>query len=150
MNSVLTTKRRRWALAGVGGALLAGGLAIAGGTAFAADDDSTVDKSADLTITAVDAAEAAQDELPDCDVASIIGYDMDATTPVWNVEMTCADGTTQYVEIDGTDGSLISINDDYSVGDDSDDDGTSGDDSGTGPDDGSADVDTDAASSNDK
>lgn len=129
MSSSLLTSRRRWVLAGVAGAMLIGGVAAASGTAFAAQEPTTDpvvaagtgdDATAtDTPISALDAADRALAELPECEVTSVLLYQNDS--PVWEVEMTCdGDGTTQYVEIDAEDGSLISINDDYSVGDDAD------------------------------
>lgn len=126
MNTSILTNRRTWILAGITGAVLAGGIAAGSSAAYASDTDpgdSTASDSSATTsasTTVADIATAAEDEEPTCEITSLTLHG-DEQPAVWEVEMNCDDDTTKYVEVNDSDGSIISVNDDYTDGSDSSD-----------------------------
>ncbi|HZE37487.1 MAG TPA: hypothetical protein VE172_01630 [Stackebrandtia sp.] len=129
MNTSFVAKHRRWFLAGVTGMVLAGAAVATSSAAFADDggtDDSTA-ASSSVSVDVKDAADAATADQSDCDVTAALLYDS-GQTPMWNIEMTCGDGTVKYVDVNAQDGSVSKADDDpgsggASTGDDGADDG---------------------------
>ncbi|CAM3126208.1 PepSY domain-containing protein [Stackebrandtia soli] len=88
------------------------------------DDADTIDhaRASAATVTIQEATSLALSEVPN---GRVIGVELQGgvDAPVWEVEVyNTSDETWQYVEIDAVNGTLISVNDDYSAGDDDGDD----------------------------
>jgi hypothetical protein len=115
MMNISLLNRRGWLLTGMTGLALTGGVVMAGSAAFAAEAGDTT--AAAPQVTALSAMDTAAQRVPDCEIVGVQLHESDEES-VWEVELTCPNSTTQYVEISGDDGSDISINDDYSAGDD--------------------------------
>lgn len=133
-----TSHRRALTIAALTGALLTTG-ALATATAAQADDSPTSngkkstpsdDALTDFPITIADAADKAESKYPSCETTAALLYDT-ASTPVWDVELTCDSGTVKYVTVNAEDGKVTTGN---SGGSSTDTDSSSTTDDDTGDD----------------
>lgn len=109
-----TSHRRALTIAALTGALLTTG-ALATATAAQADSlpstpdtkksAPTDDANTDFPITIADAADKAESKYPSCEATAALLYDT-ASTPVWDVELTCKSGTVKYVSVNAEDGKV--------------------------------------------
>lgn len=150
-----TSHRRALTIAALTGALLTTG-ALATATAAQADDSPapptkksapTDDALTDFPITIADAADKAESKYPSCETTAALLYDT-ASTPVWDVELTCKSGTVKYVTVNAEDGKVSTTVDTGADSPTTTDDST--DDSDTNTDDWWSNLDKDDSPDTDK